>query len=114
MQHGLRRAANTDALTGLANRAAFRRILGLRAASGTPVLLVLADLDGFKRANDTYGHLAGDAVLVEVAARLRRLAPRAACIARLGGDEFALLFDVAQGERLARATICLLYTSRCV
>ncbi len=105
MQHGLRRAANTDALTGLANRAAFRRILGLRAASGTPVLLVLADLDGFKRANDTYGHLAGDAVLVEVAARLRRLAPRAACIARLGGDEFALLFDVAQGERVARATI---------
>lgn len=105
MQQGLRRAANTDALTGLANRAAFRRALATRVADESPVLLVLADLDGFKRANDTYGHQAGDAVLAEVALRLRRLGTRAASIARLGGDEFALLFDIPQGDEAARAQI---------
>jgi diguanylate cyclase (GGDEF)-like protein len=77
-----------DALTGLANRALFRRHLD-ECESGRAVLLI--DLDGFKPINDAYGHAAGDAVLVAVAVRLRAFADPGDLVARLGGDEFALL-----------------------
>lgn len=86
-----RRQAAVDPLTGLANRA------GLAAAladlAGEPYDLVLVDLDGFKQINDAYGHHAGDALLVEVAARLS--APideiERAVAARIGGDEMVLV-----------------------
>jgi diguanylate cyclase (GGDEF)-like protein len=93
-QQELDRLARSDALTGLAGRRAFLAALEARLADERPVLVALADLDGFKQANDGHGHSAGDAVLVGVAERLRAAAPNAAMIARLGGDEFALLFDV--------------------
>ncbi|BCJ71211.1 hypothetical protein CS0771_07550 [Catellatospora sp. IY07-71] len=80
-----RRAAHTDPLTGLANRAGLGAAWP-RLASTAPVL-ALIDLDGFKPVNDTYGHAAGDSVLVTIADRLRALLP-GACVARLGGDEF--------------------------
>jgi diguanylate cyclase (GGDEF)-like protein len=92
-QQELDRLARFDALTGLAGRRAFLDALQARLDAQSPILVALADLDRFKQANDRYGHGAGDAVLVEVAERLRRAAPGAAMIARLGGDEFALLFD---------------------
>lgn len=92
-QQELDRLARYDALTGLAGRRAFMDALQERLNVEAPVTVALADLDGFKQANDRHGHSAGDAVLVEVAERLRRAAPDAAIIARLGGDEFALLFD---------------------
>ncbi|MEV0216505.1 GGDEF domain-containing protein [Micromonospora sp. NPDC050695] len=85
-----RQGATTDPLTGLANRA------GLTAAlddlDGEPVDLVLVDLDKFKPVNDTYGHAAGDRLLVEIAARLRVLVEDidGAVVARVGGDEFVL------------------------
>ena len=93
LQNDLQRLAETDALTGLDNRHAFMGKLRSKLDGGTRLTLILADLDGFKSANDRYGHLAGDAVLVGVAGRLRELVPQAVSIARLGGDEFALLFD---------------------
>jgi len=93
MQHELNRLAATDALTGLDNRFAFMGKLRAGLAAGTGLRVLLSDLDGFKAANDRHGHLAGDAILIEVAARLRRLVPHAVSIARLGGDEFALLFE---------------------
>jgi diguanylate cyclase (GGDEF)-like protein len=92
-QQELDRLARFDALTGLAGRRAFMDALQARLDAGSPTLLALADLDRFKQANDQHGHSAGDAVLVEVAERLRRAASGAVIIARLGGDEFALLFD---------------------
>lgn len=93
----LRRDADTDALTGLGNRAAFDKALAATIArshaTGSPLLLALIDLDGFKAVNDTLGHAAGDEVLRTVGTTLRGLRVAAATIARIGGDEFALLVE---------------------
>ncbi|HEX8262567.1 MAG TPA: EAL domain-containing protein [Allosphingosinicella sp.] len=87
--------ADTDPLTGLANRRAFLRALGRRAGglarSGGGFALAMVDLDGFKPINDTFGHAAGDRVLEGIGARLAAAAGEGALIARTGGDEFALL-----------------------
>ena len=84
--------ANHDPLTGLANRALFRRqldeVVGGEDRRWTVLLL---DLDDFKDVNDSLGHDAGDVLLIEVARRLRRALPQDAVPARLGGDEFAVL-----------------------
>jgi len=93
LQHELDRMATSDALTGLDNRRAFMRKINERLNSARPVCLAIADLDGFKQANDAHGHHAGDMILLGVAQRMRELAVSAVSIARLGGDEFALLFE---------------------
>jgi diguanylate cyclase (GGDEF)-like protein len=108
-----RRIADTDPLTGLANRRAFLRTLG-RRASGLQrgrgaFALAMVDLDGFKPINDTFGHASGDAVLEEVGVRLCAAAGEGALIARTGGDEFALLLPDAGSPAAAAAagaTIC--------
>jgi diguanylate cyclase (GGDEF)-like protein len=83
-----RRLANTDLLTGLANRG--RLAAELHQAAGRPgAAVLLFDLDGFKDINDTHGHETGDRVLVEFARVLRREVPGPGVVARLGGDEFA-------------------------
>jgi diguanylate cyclase (GGDEF)-like protein/PAS domain S-box-containing protein len=90
----LRFAARHDALTGLANRAAFFDRLqdALEAVDdGTSVGVLYVDLDGFKPINDELGHGVGDAVLVQVAARLRTAVRAADLVARIGGDEFTVL-----------------------
>ncbi|GIF06617.1 hypothetical protein Asi03nite_41550 [Actinoplanes siamensis] len=87
----LRFRAEHDALTGLANRAGFESGAERALAGARPVALLLIDLDGFKPVNDTYGHDAGDRVLVEVGRRLRAAAGADGLVARLGGDEFAVL-----------------------
>lgn len=97
LQDELNRLAASDRLTGLDNRLAFDAALDELLAGEADGLVALADLDGFKAVNDTYGHLAGDAILVEVAARMRAHAPSARSLARLGGDEFALIFSTANG-----------------
>ncbi len=101
----VRVVADTDPLTGLANRRAFITELHARLeASAVPAFgLALVDLDGFKPINDTFGHAAGDAVLVEVAARLAREAGGGALAARLGGDEFGLILTHGNEAGLARA-----------
>jgi diguanylate cyclase (GGDEF)-like protein len=85
--HELLHRAHHDPLTGLANRATLYEQVA--AAEGGAVLHL--DLDEFKVVNDTYGHTAGDELLLEVARRLRAVAGERACAARLGGDEFAVL-----------------------
>lgn len=90
-----RHLAECDALTQLPNRRSFflalnQRVQRLRDA-GTPFILGLVDLDGFKPVNDTYGHAAGDEMLKVVADRLTTCLGSDALAARLGGDEFALL-----------------------
>ena len=88
----LRHLADHDALTGVANRAQFRDRLAQALSIGERDLAVaFCDLDGFKPVNDTYGHPAGDAVLVEVATRLRAAMRAGDELARLGGDEFTVL-----------------------
>lgn len=85
----MRRMAETDALTGLANRRFFAQ--ALEKALGRDAWLLVMDLDGFKRINDTHGHEAGDAALRAVATALRGCARDTDVVARLGGDEFAVL-----------------------
>jgi len=95
----LRRTASHDPLTGLANRALFDHALGhalvRRRGAGRCAVLVIIDVDDFKAVNDRYGHSTGDALLCEVAYRLRSLVRGADTVARLGGDEFALVLDDA-------------------
>jgi len=87
--------ASHDPLTGLLNRAAFMSRLDQVFADwmehGDQSALMLMDLDNFKTLNDTHGHAFGDAVLTEVAKRLRTVLSSEAVVARLGGDEFAIL-----------------------
>lgn len=108
-----REIANNDALTGLPNRRSFFRGLEKRLAvlrgEGTPFLLGLIDLDGFKPVNDSYGHAAGDALLTMASDRLRALCPETGLVARLGGDEFALLAPLPD----SRATAQLFGQSLC-
>ena len=90
--------AHHDVLTGLANRAAL--IAKIEEAAnhvrrfGATFNVLLLDLDRFKQVNDTLGHFAGDALLIEVAARLKGLLRHADVLARLGGDEFAIVQSV--------------------
>lgn len=101
--------ALTDPLTGLANRRHFLAAVGREWRRGlrhaTPLGLILADIDDFKRFNDRYGHPAGDECLVRVARALEGAARRSAdFVGRLGGEEFALLLadsDAAGIERVA-------------
>jgi diguanylate cyclase (GGDEF)-like protein len=90
----VRRLADQDALTGLANPRTFRRRLaaGLRAANRTqePVSILVIDIDDFKQLNDRHGHAHGDRVLRTCARLLRRHAREADTAGRLGGDELAL------------------------
>jgi len=86
-------------LTNTSNRRMFVEELRRRLQTGgrsDPFTLLLIDLDFFKNVNDTFGHDAGDAVLVETAARIKAEVRHSDCVARLGGDEFAvLLFSVS-------------------
>ncbi|USX17371.1 GGDEF domain-containing protein [Oxalobacteraceae bacterium OTU3CAMAD1] len=68
-----------------------RRMAAQTQRDGVPFTLLLIDLDRFKEINDTFGHDAGDALLVEAAARLRQAVRQTDRVARLGGDEFAVL-----------------------
>ncbi len=95
LSQALRRSADTDPLTLIANRAAFDRRLDAAIAGGVPFALVLIDLDGFKRVNDTLGHLAGDDLLKAVARRLHAPWLKGSIAARLDGDEFAVIVDDA-------------------
>jgi diguanylate cyclase (GGDEF)-like protein len=88
--------AMRDPLTGLLNRASFKRKLeGLVAArTGNELIgVVYVDLDRFKQVNDGYGHLKGDELLCAVTERLRDLSDAGLTVARLGGDEFALIVE---------------------
>lgn len=101
-RHHWRTLAQQDALTGLANRAAFRDVLGdaleESKASHKPFCLLMMDLDGFKPINDRFGHAQGDRMLVKLAERLRSTARESDVVARLGGDEFALFCPNLHGE----------------
>ncbi|MEK6669096.1 MAG: GGDEF domain-containing protein [Pseudomonadota bacterium] len=106
MHARLMRLSQTDGLTGLANRRRFMEILQAEVArrhrTGRPLCVVLIDIDHFKRVNDAHGHLAGDAVLRELAALLIASVRAPSDLpARLGGEEFALILpDTPEDEAL--------------
>ena len=117
----MRKLSQHDAVTGLINRETFLKCLGealgrFRAEATTaqqvPLAMMIIDLDRFKKVNETLGHLAGDRVLLETAARLRGMLTDEVTLARLGGDEFAVMLvapqALAQIEALARQTLKLL------
>jgi diguanylate cyclase (GGDEF)-like protein len=107
-----------DPLTGLSNRRAFNQILGREievvARTGEPALLLMLDIDHFKRVNDTFGHPAGDVVLQAVAKTLAHCVRPMDTVARFGGEEFAIILPSCQGpygqqvaERIREAVAAL-------
>lgn len=92
----LRRISQTDKLTGLANRCHLEERLDIEFKRAVryklPLTLAVLDLDRFKQVNDSYGHLAGDAVLREVGARLRTELRETDFVGRYGGEEFVVIF----------------------
>ncbi len=97
--------AATDPLTGLLNRGAFADRLSQCCASRESRFLGFVDLNGFKHVNDTFGHHTGDAILVEVAHRLRGVARAEDVVGRFGGDEFVILFRSPRADVDADALV---------
>jgi diguanylate cyclase (GGDEF)-like protein len=105
--------ANRDPLTGVGNRRFFDAILhreleartrpsGRRETDGSPLALLVLDLDDFKGVNDRHGHQVGDAVLREAASRAHAILRSTDTLARIGGDEFAVIAPGAHGEGAQR------------
>jgi diguanylate cyclase (GGDEF)-like protein len=105
--------SSRDALTGLANRRSFELSLAREvdrvARSGEPALLLMLDIDHFKRVNDRFGHAAGDDVLRSVATALADSVRPMDLVARVGGEEFAIIlpncpaaFGATVAERVRR------------
>ena len=112
-QQKLEHMAYTDALTNLPNRRMFaehfKQLLALKRRQNGSFSVLLMDFDDFKRINDTYGHDAGDYVLIEMARRMGELVRESDCLARLGGDEFGILLgqshDVEGTENVCRKLV---------
>jgi diguanylate cyclase (GGDEF)-like protein len=95
----LKRQSETDPLTGLANRRHFQAaIKSLSSGEGLAASLFLIDIDHFKRINDSYGHAAGDSVLIDIAARLRQAVRDDDLIVRWGGEEFLIVARAREGQ----------------
>jgi diguanylate cyclase (GGDEF)-like protein/PAS domain S-box-containing protein len=108
LEEALRSLSLTDELTGLYNRRGFstlaERHLAIARRKGSDLLLVLADIDGLKVINDTFGHHAGDQVVIDAANVLKGTYRRVDIIARIGGDEFTA-FPVEAGPDSAEILI---------
>ena len=96
--------AHTDPVTGIGNRHAFNERLAAEVAhaqrTGSSVALILIDLDNFKTMNDKHGHAVGDALLLQVAQRLKTVVRQSDVICRMGGDEFAIILSDALDEAI--------------
>jgi len=107
----LERLARTDPLTGALNRRGFLELaeqaFERRRGAANPQLILL-DIDRFKDVNDTHGHAAGDAAIVQIVARMREtFEPLGGCVGRMGGDELAVLLSGASAGVAAAAAEAL-------
>ena len=104
-QEQIKHLALYDSLTGLANRSLLneqlQRSIHRARRTAESFALLFIDLDGFKAVNDTHGHDAGDALLVELGQRLQKRFRATDCCARIGGDEFVILLDDIADEAIA-------------
>ena len=111
----MRRLAHFDPLTGLANRGAFQRhfesVLSDAKDKDTGAVLFLLDLDQFKSVNDSYGHSAGDSLLMDVASRFKAECGDNLFLVRLGGDEFAVVATGVATESDAQTVLAPLLAS---
>ena len=96
-------SAFTDHVTGLANRRELTRALSEPDPEIVGRVLLLLDLDFFKKVNDLHGHIVGDEVLKHVAGIIRERTPEGSCCARLGGDEFAVLISRQPDEVVTKS-----------
>ncbi len=102
----LKHIATHDPLTGLLNRSSFMEFLNQKASllrdnQQVEFSLMFIDLDGFSEVNDTFGHAAGDFLLVEIGRRIQsHLRKGSDVVARIGGDEFAIVFDGVTGNNI--------------
>ena len=106
LSRDLEELATTDALTGLPNRLWLNKEIADAVDEALlldrKIALLVLDMDGFKKINDTLGHTIGDEALSEVATRLKRVCTSNTTVARLGGDEFCIVIrDVADREHAA-------------
>lgn len=105
----IEKLALTDPLTQLGNRRYFmnymEKVISSNGRYKEQAAILLIDLDGFKKVNDTYGHEAGDALLVEVASRVQALIRYEDVVARLGGDEFVILLQRMYGNNITNREI---------
>ncbi|MGE4505883.1 MAG: diguanylate cyclase, partial [Desulfovibrionaceae bacterium] len=103
----LERYAYRDALTGLHNRLSLEDSLPVTLIAaregGCPVSIFFIDLDGFKEVNDTFGHKAGDTLLMRAAARMQKLVEGCGMVYRLGGDEFVIVLNNCCSRVVAQA-----------
>lgn len=110
--------ATHDILTGLANRVLFKKALEgvLHKAQKKPLkfAVIYIDLDGFKSINDTFGHVYGDHLLIEVGKRLQHCLRKSDLIARLGGDEFSILTKKVKNRHTLENLIIRIKESICV
>lgn len=103
-----RNLAEQDILTGLKNRLGCEKYVQRAIKSSQYIALILVDLDGFKQVNDTYGHAAGDMILVQIARRFSKLLSKnnlPGVVGRIGGDEFVIYLVLEQQDDLMLADV---------
>jgi diguanylate cyclase (GGDEF)-like protein len=109
----LQRSATTDPLTSVYNTRFFHEILGREAARAdryaTPLSLLMLDVDGFKVVNDTYGHVVGNKVLINIAKILERAVRNTDFVFRCGGDEFGVVLPGTNLEGAMKAAEKILH-----
>ena len=106
-QRILRHEAEHDAVSSLLNRASFNRLLALYQKDNVSYALVLTDIDGFKRYNDTYGHTVGDWIVQKAARKLTESFRDTDFVFRVGGDEFAVIMTEVTQEKRCVVKACL-------
>lgn len=107
----LQEKSTTDFLTGLYNRSFFNEFMKLQIQQFTeeknPFSLIIADIDFFKRVNDSYGHIVGDVVLSKVALLFKESLPKDAIVSRFGGEEFVVVLPKTEQMEATTVAKCL-------